>query len=137
MVVERERSNPEATDCLVFFPSASCDLRRAADALKAYRLTVAEHGGELSVGRPDAPQFRVYLEAGATVRTEAIEIAEGTPHSAGMRECDARFVIVIDDLDAALDEINTLMEVQGALQDESQGYLFLPWNGNLSEPWRE
>jgi hypothetical protein len=35
--------------------------------------------------------------------------------------------------EAALDEINTLMEVQGA----SQGFLFLPWNGNLSEPWRE
>ena len=41
------------------------------------------------------------------------------------------------DLDAALDEINTLMEVQGALQDASRGYLFVPWSGNLSEPWGE
>lgn len=43
----------------------------------------------------------------------------------------------IDDLDGALDEINTLMEVQVALQDASQGFLFLPCNGNLSEPWQE
>jgi hypothetical protein len=30
--------------------------------------------------------------------------------------------------------MNTLIEVQGALQDASRGYLFLPWNGSLSEP---
>jgi hypothetical protein len=28
-------------------------------------------------------------------------------------------------------------QFQGALQDASQGFLFLPWNGNLSDPWRE
>ena len=27
------------------------------------------------------------------------------------------------------------MEVQGALQDASRGYLFVPWNGSLTEPW--
>ena len=31
-------------------------------------------------------------------------------------------------------EINTLIEVQAAVQDASQGYLFLPWNNSLSEP---
>jgi len=43
-----------------------------------------------------------------------------------MGECSARSEIGIDDLNAALDEINTLMEVQDALQDASQGFLFLP-----------
>ena len=27
------------------------------------------------------------------------------------------------------------MEVQGALQDVSRGYLFVPSNGSLTEPW--
>jgi hypothetical protein len=40
----------------------------------------------------------------------------------------------IDNLDAALDEINTLMEVQGALQDAAKVFHFLPWNGNLYGP---
>ena len=49
----------------------------------------------------------------------------------------ARFEIEFDNLDEALYEINTLMEVQAALQDASSGLLFLPWNGNLSAPWQQ
>ena len=56
------------------------------------------------------------------------------PDEAAMRTLDARFEIAIDDLDEALDEINTLIDVQSALQEVSNGYLFLPWNGHLSEP---
>jgi hypothetical protein len=121
--------------CMVFFRSGTCDLDAAARSLAGYRLTVVRNGDELSTGRPGKPQFRVRLVAGEWVRAEAAEIGAGTPHEASMRDCDARFEIAIDDLDAALDEISTLMEVQGALQDASQGFLFVPWNGNLSEPW--
>ncbi|MDB5313114.1 MAG: hypothetical protein JWO38_7316 [Gemmataceae bacterium] len=51
-----------------------------------------------------------------------------------MRECDVRFEVYFDSPHEALDEINTLMEVQIALQEASGGFLFLPWNGNLSGP---
>jgi hypothetical protein len=121
--------------CMVFFRSGTCDLDAAARSLAGYRLTVTRDGDELSVGWPGSPQFRVCLVVGDLVRAEAAEIGEGTPYESRMQECDARFEIGIDDLDAALDEINTLMEVQGALQDASQGFLFIPWNGNLTEPW--
>jgi hypothetical protein len=120
---------------MVFFRSGACDLEDAARSLSGYRLTVIREGDHLSVGRPESPQFLVRLVVGDLVRAEAAEIGEGTPHEAAMRDCDARFEIRIEDLDAALDEINTLMEVQGALQDASQGFLFLPWNGSLTEPW--
>jgi hypothetical protein len=122
--------------CLVFYRSGECDLDAAARALTGSRLAVTHHGDYLTTGRPGSPQFRVRLVIGEPVKAEAAELGEGTPHEAAMRECDARFEIGIDDLDKALDEINTLMEVQGALQDASHGYLFLPWNGNLSEPWQ-
>ncbi len=121
--------------CMVFFRSGICDLDAAARSLAGYRMTVVRDGDELSVCWRDSPQFRVRLVAGDLVRAEAVEIGEGTPHEAAMRECDARFEIGIEDLDAALDEINTLMEVQSALQDASRGFLFLPWNGSLTEPW--
>lgn len=125
-----------ADGCLVFFRPGACDLDAAAKSLAGYRLTVTRRGDELTAGRPGSPQFRIVLSAEPHVAVEAAEIGEGTPHEAAMRECGARFEVGIDDLDAALDEINTLMEVQGALQDASQGFLFLPWNGNLSEPWQ-
>lgn len=121
---------------MVFFRPGACDLDAAAEALAGYGLDVTRRGDELTAGRPGSPQFRIVLSAEPHVAIEAAEISEGTPHAAAMRECSARFEIGIEDLDAALDEINTLMEVQGALQDASQGYLFLPWNGELSEAWQ-
>jgi hypothetical protein len=71
-----------------------------------------------------------------TSPSEAAEIGRGTEHAEAMAAFDARFEVEFDDLEDALDEINTLMEVQGALQDASQGYLFLPWNANICKPWR-
>jgi hypothetical protein len=121
---------------MVFFRSGASDLDAAARSLAGYGLTVTRQGDQLCTGRLGSPQFRIRLAAGESVRAEAAEIGQGTPHEEALRECDARFEIDIEDLDEALDEINTLMEVQGALQDDSQGFLFLPWNGNLSEPWR-
>lgn len=125
-----------AEGCPVFFRAGACDLEAAAKALTGYGLTVTRRGDELTAGRPGSPQFSVVLSAEPHVAAEAAEIGEGTLHEAAMRECNARFEVGIDDLDAALDETNTLMEVQGALQDASQGFLFLPWNGELSEPWQ-
>jgi hypothetical protein len=121
---------------MVFFQPEACDLDAAIQSLTRYGLTVTRQGDYLTTGRPGSPQFRVRLVAGMNVRIEAAEISHGTPHAEAMRACSARFEIGIDDLDAALDEINTLMEVQGALQDTSQGFLYLDWNGNLSGPWQ-
>lgn len=123
--------------CFVYFRSASTDLDAASRALAGYGLTVKREGDELVVGRPESPEFRVKRVVGEDVQAKAAEIGEGTEYEAEMRACDARFEIGFDDLDETLDEINTLMEVQGALQDASDGYLFLPWNGNLTEPWRD
>lgn len=121
--------------CMVFFRIGDCDLEAAASALRGYGLTVSGEGDRLVVGRPGSPRFWVHLSSAPQVQVEAAEIGTGTPDEVAMRECGARFEVEIEDLDEALDEINTLMEVQGALQDASRGYLFLPWNGTLSKPW--
>lgn len=120
---------------MVFFRRGACDLDAAAKALAGYGLGVDRCGDALIVGRSGSQQFRIVLSVAPHVAMEAAEVGEGTPHAAALLDCDARFEIGIDDLDAALQEINTLMDVQGALQDASHGYLFLPWNGSLSEPW--
>jgi hypothetical protein len=122
---------------MVFFKTGACDLRRAVEALKEYRFHVVRRGTKLTAQQPGKPKFRVELVTDQYVRDEAEEIGADTPYAEDMKECGSRFEIFIDDLDAALDEINSLMELQAALQDASQGYLFLTWNGKLSEPWKE
>jgi hypothetical protein len=122
---------------LVFFRPGTGDLDAAAKALDEYRLNVTRRGHQLTVGRPGGPQFRIMLSEVPHVVVEAAEIGEGTPHAVAMGESGARFEIGINDLDAALDEINTLMDVQLALQDASQGgSLFLSRNGKLSGLWQ-
>jgi hypothetical protein len=63
---------------------------------------------------------------------EATELGDGSPHAEAMQQCDAVFEIYIPDLAAALAETNTLIEVQLALQQATQGFLFNTWTGELS-----
>ena len=97
-------------------------------------LTVSRRANDLIAGSPDNPEFRVVLATGDHVKVEAAEIGEGTPHQAAMAECDVRFEVFFDDLAEVLDEINTFIEVETALQEESRGFILLPWNGHLSGP---
>ncbi|UUZ54168.1 hypothetical protein LP419_38195 [Massilia sp. H-1] len=80
-------------------------------------------------------EFQITLAQLPHVLLEAREIAQGTEYAHALGECGSRFEISIPDLDAALNEANSLMEVQGALQDASSGYLFLPWNEQIIKPW--
>jgi hypothetical protein len=118
----------------VFFKSGTCDLDAALRWLSGYGLTVAKRDGYLTAGRPNSQEFDVGLSAEPWVREEAAEISKGTPHAAAMQGCDARFEVSFESLDEALDEMNTMMEVQVALQEACRGLLFLPWNGSLSGP---
>jgi hypothetical protein len=119
---------------LVFFRSGSCDLDDAARAMADRGLTVSRRADDLIAGYPGSPEFRVVVATGDHVKIEAAESGEGTPHQAAMAECDIRFEVFFDDLAEVLDEINTFIEVETALQEASRGFIFLPWNGHLSGP---
>jgi hypothetical protein len=122
---------------MIFFRSAGFDLDAAAAALADRGLSVRRTNDELTVGFPGGPQLRVAYVQEEYVQEEAEEIGAGSPHAAAMGQCDTRFEILIDDLEAALDEINTLIDVQATLQDATQGFLFNTWNGELAGPFRE
>jgi hypothetical protein len=121
--------------CLIFLRPGKATLETAAKSLAGYGLTVDKAEEHLVAYRPGSPSYLVRLVKDAHVLAEATEIGAETEHAVEMSMCSERFEIEIEDLSEALDEINTLMEVQGALQDASGGYLFLPWNGSLSKPW--
>ena len=118
----------------VYFKSGRCDLDAAIRSLTGHGLSVIRHDGYVTASRPGSPEFDVGLSTEPWVREEAAEIGGGTPHAAALRGCDARFEVSFESLDDALDEINTMMEVQVALQEACGGFVFLPWNENLSAP---
>lgn len=121
---------------MIFFRSSVCDLGidEAQRLLSARGLQVARDGSVMSVRGGSDPELSVVLSAESHVAEEATEIGEGTPFAAELSHCNARFEIGIADLDAALNEMNTLIEVQWTLQDATHGYLFNSWNGELSGP---
>ena len=116
--------------CFVCFRSGKCDLDGAAKALAGLKLAVARHDdGELAVSYPGGPVLRVAYVTDGYVADEAAEIAQSNQHAAALLPCDARFEILIDDLNAALQEYSTLFAVQEALEEATGGFLFNTWNG--------
>jgi hypothetical protein len=119
--------------CFVFFTTDSrCTLDTAAKGLAERGLSVKQKADELVVCFPGKPVLRVSLATDDYVREEAAELSKGTPFFTGMSDCDARFEILIDDLDAVLGEINTLIDVQQSLQELTHGFLYCTWNAQLS-----
>ena len=121
------------TSFFVYF-SGSATVADAGRRL-ARSLSVVEDGDLLRVRWRDAanPEFTIGLRTGHDVAGAAAEIG----HRHRIKEFtafDRRFEVSIDDLDVALDEVNTLIEVQLGLQDLTNGYLVLPWNGSVQAP---
>jgi hypothetical protein len=121
--------------CFICFRSGRCDLDGAAKALAGLKLRVKRRGDELAVSYPGGPVLRVAYAGDGYVAEENAEIAQGHPQAAALLPCDARFEVLIDDLDAALQEYNTLFAVQEALVGATEGFVFNTWNGLF--PWSE
>ncbi len=124
--------------CMIFFQSGRGTLETAEALLLDRGCAIdrqpTEYGDELHVTCGDSPVLRIAFVTDDYVLGEAGELSEGTPHAQGMSLCDVRYEIAIDDLDAVLDEMNHLIEVQATLQDATGGYMHNSWNGEISAP---
>lgn len=120
---------------MVFFDSSTVGIESAISSCKSYGLEVETSTTGFITYRKGSPKFEVDISGEPHVLEEAREIAEGSEFEAAMENCSIRFEVTIDDFSTAIDEIDTMMDVQGALQDVSKGYLYLPWNGTITEPW--
>lgn len=120
--------------CFILFHKPEFQLENAADALRSRGLVVDSQANALKVTWGDGPQLRVHFARGAEVRQEAEDIGAGTRYTEMFKGFDSRFEISFDDLNAVLDEINTLIEVQICLQQATGGFLFNSWNGQLTPP---
>jgi hypothetical protein len=121
--------------CLVGFRSGRCDLDGAAKALAACKRVVERRDDELAVRYPGGPLLRIAYAATSYVAEENAEIAQMHPQAAALLPCEARFEVLIDDLEAALQEYQTLFAVQEALVGATGGFAFNTWNCLF--PWSE
>ena len=119
---------------LVFYQNENSSSKKAKEFLESYGFEVQEAKDKL-VAKATKFTFDITINKAPQVQVEAKEIGKNSPYKQEMNLCNTCFEVRIENLDKALDEINTLMEIQGALQDASKGYLFLPWNDSLSEPY--
>jgi hypothetical protein len=124
--------------CSIYFRSDDAELRHAEEALREGGLAVTADGDALVIswtfdGRPLS--MRVTLEVGEAVRQAARALGNDPEYANLIPRLDARFVLRPSDLDAVLDEINTLIIAQHQLLDLTKGFQHTAWNDSFLH-WR-
>lgn len=131
-------ADPDENRFFVYFRKGGIGLQDAFNALEMHGLNadgaVVQESAESFLLRAEGLDFQVSLDGSEPV-VAAAKAAAAIAELPRLAQCDARFTVEVMDLPAALDEINTMMELQGALQDCSEGYLVLGWNGGVVGPW--
>lgn len=123
--------------CFVLFPAErGVTSDQIAEALTGAGLEVEPRRGCWRVRGPESAEIDVVLVSEPHVVEESQEIAElfvGPEHRPNLARCDARIELSFE-LEPVLDETNTLIETQCALQKLTGGYLFNSWNQSISPP---
>ncbi len=117
---------------MIFFHADVAGLADAEAALRSGPLLVTASPGGLRIRWADGPVLDVSLEQGPHVTADARRVGRGNDFEEVLATCDARFAITFEDLDAVLDETNTLIETQLALQSITSGVMYNTWNNALS-----
>lgn len=115
--------------CLIFCSSDRTSLNDAKTALEKDGLSVESNNNRLICFRDNSPRFTIrFIQE--EVLAEAKTLGEEYPnYRSRLKNCDARFEILFDDLSEVLDEINTPIDIQLTLQDTTEGIVFTSWNG--------
>jgi hypothetical protein len=128
-----ERPVPDTNRCQLYFDNDQFTLDDAARALGERKLSVTARGDTLDVRRGGGPVLHVRLARGPAVWDDARRIGAGTKYADRLARCGSRLVITFADLDAVLDEINTLIDVQSALEKATGGLYYNCWNRRFSD----
>ena len=129
-----------SASCFILYPTRlrpGIALAHLDEALTPLGMSVTKRPASLLVQWNEGPKFKVSLASGAEVLAESAEIAEAFAPERADRDriaaCDARVELSFD-LEKALDESNTLIELQLTLQTLLEGWIFTQWNGQLVGP---
>jgi hypothetical protein len=106
--------------CLIFFrdPREEFTPTRLSKVLRAAGLTINGDKEPFAVDWGTGPRMLVSIQRGSEIETIIHSlVGHRREYSKLVAGCDAQIKIELDDLDEALNEINTLIAVQSALQD--------------------
>lgn len=118
----------------IYFRSDDAELHHAEAELRAGGLAVTRVGDALHVdwdfgGSPQ--RLTVTLEIGPEVAAAACALGTDPEIAHLCPRLDARFVLRPSNLEAALDEINTLIIAEQQLLDLTKGFQHTAWNGQF------
>jgi hypothetical protein len=119
--------------CLILYHDSSIGIDEAAAAMPR-NLTVERRGDVLHVRwtADSEHEIRIRAVSGVSARDGRVRWHRTLPEEVAL--FPRAFEISFDDLDAALDDINVLIDVQCTLEDLTAGACYNTWNRNLTMP---
>jgi hypothetical protein len=109
------------------------NLDNAVAALREANFDITTEPDGFSARWFDGPVLHLRAGTIGEARSLIVRMTSATLPAA-IAACDACITIAFEDLDDALDEINTLIESQSRLQAACNGIVFLEWNANVQHP---
>jgi hypothetical protein len=123
--------------CLLFFrdPEAKFTPERLKQVLGENGVTVTGDQQRFALRSGTGPTLYASITRGEVAAILAGRLmGRRRKHRTLAAGCDAYVEITFESLDEVLDEINTLIVVQGALQEATGGLLYRSWNQTFSGP---
>ena len=124
--------------CLLFFRDREGKFtpERLKQVLEDEGVTVTGEKQPFALRWGDGPTLYASMERGKVAEILASRLMDGRDqeHRGLIAGCDAYIEVAFESLDEVLEEINTLIVVQGALQQATGGLMCRSWNQTFSGP---
>jgi hypothetical protein len=122
---------------LIFFrdPEAEFTPARMRQVLRDAGLTVTGRKEPFAVRKCDGPTMFVSIHRGSFIEPVIRGlVGPRRKYRTLIPGCDTGIKIQLSDVEEALDEINTLIEVRLTLQAATRGLMYMSWNHNFAGP---
>jgi hypothetical protein len=119
---------------LVLFSDQNLELKEVYDVLLETGLSVLRQSDKFAVWLENGPLLFVTAACSEPLRQAALIVGQDSPYAEALSRCNVRVEIAFDDLEEVRTEADTLIEVQTALQDATQGYIYNSWNRRIAPP---